>query len=423
MMLHSQHALRTVLVTASLVGLLAGLAQAQPEDGLDGQGELQPDAEDIPEMDAAPEADGDVEAGGDAGVAQEPASAAVGYKKGFFIKSADDRFELHVQGRVQGRFAAELDSSAADTEEEAYFQIPRARLSLSGHAFTDRLKYKFQTDYGKGNTVLKDFYLDYKLGDSVIVRAGQWKRPFARQQLNSSSRLELVDRAITDKAFAASRDIGVGVHNNYTKSPELEWVVGVFNAQAADKPVLDAATGKYSNYPALLGPALAARVGINRGGIKGYSEADLEGGPLRFAAAASVVADLDADDTSDGAVLAVIDFIVKNHGMSASAAAYISTTEGADGFFDQSRNALGFHAQLGYMLAGKHQVAARYAMVNRPDPDAPDENLTDHEIVVGHSLYEFKHNFKWQTDVGLLAGAGKDLGDVVQVRSQVQLSF
>jgi hypothetical protein len=68
-----------------------------------------------------------------------------------------------------------------------------------------------------------------KLADNVWLRAGQWKRPFSRQQIGSSGRLELTDRSITDKAFGAGRDIGLAVHNNYEKSPDLEWALGVFN--------------------------------------------------------------------------------------------------------------------------------------------------------------------------------------------------
>ena len=37
-----------------------------------------------------------------------------------------------------------------------------------------------------------------------------------------------------------------------------------------------------TNVPSKFRPAVIGRVGINRGGIKGYQEADLEGGPLRF---------------------------------------------------------------------------------------------------------------------------------------------
>lgn len=358
-------------------------------------------------------------------------AAPTGYKKGFFIGSEDGRFALVINGRVQGRYTLEsIDDTDRDTETA--FSIARARLTLKGHAFEERIGYKFQTDFGKGDVVLKDFYVDYELAAAPVhVRAGQWKRPFSRQQINSSGNLELVDRAITDKAFNAGRDIGVAVHNNYEKSPDLEWAIGVFNG-TGDKPVfsgdvvVDPMTGEgevigggFSNVPDVFGPALVGRIGINRNGIKGYSEADLEGGPLRFAVAGSVIAEFDADDDDVSSVRGEVDGIVKVEGLSASGAVYVGTAQDGTGFLDQSYAALGGHVQAGYMITGKLQPAVRYAVVA---PDGPDNNV--HEILGGFSLYQYKHNFKWQTDVGaqLRETADGTAADLI-ARAQLQLAF
>jgi hypothetical protein len=75
------------------------------------------------------------------------------------------------------------------------------------------------------------------------------------------------------------------------------------------------------------------------------------------------------------------------------------------------------------MLTPAHQVAVRYALVNKADPLDADASINDMEIALGHSWYELKHNFKWQTDIALLALDGADLGDAIEVRSQLQLSF
>jgi hypothetical protein len=139
--------------------------------------------------------------------------------------------------------------------------------------------------------------------------------------------------------------------------------------------------------------------------------------------AASVMADIGVDSKGDGAVLAEADFIIKANGLSTTGGVYVSTTEGAGGFFDQSQQYLGFHLQGGYMVTPEHQVALRYALVNKDDPLDPDASLNDMEIVLGHSWYEFKHNFKWQTDIALLALDGAELGDAIEIRSQLQLSF
>lgn len=363
--------------------------------------------------------------------AAETTASITGYEKGFFITSADERFSLALQGRVQGRYTLE-SIDGADRETESAFSIARARLTLGGHAFDKGIKFKFQTDFGKGDVTLKDFFVDYRAGSSPVrIRVGQYKRPFSRQQITSSGRQEMVDRAITDKAFGSGRDIGVMVHNNYEKSPEVEWAVGLFNG-TGDKPsfsgdvVVDPVTGEggvvgggFSNVPDTFGPALVARVGINRNGIKGYSEADLEGGPLRFGVGASLLTELDADDDDSSAIRSELDFVIKSNGLSTNGGVYVATAQDGESFGDQSFAAVGLHIQAGYMLSDKLQPVVRYAVVV---PDGDDNNV--HEILAGVSLYQFAHNFKLQADVGAqLSETTGDMAVDFLARTQLQLSF
>ncbi len=352
----------------------------------------------------------------DVGV-ESPATPKVGYKSGFFIESADGGYSAKIQGRVQGRFefesAEEVNDAGEEDRCELYnFAVQRARFALSGKAIQKQIGYKFQADFGRGSVSLKDFYFDYQLGGSPMrIRVGQWKKPFSRQQITSSGRQEFVDRAATDSFFRAGRDVGLGVHNNYEKSPEIEWAVGVFNGD-----------GEGSN-PDKFAPVVAARVGFNQGGIKGYSEADLEGGPLRFGIGASVQSEFDLDGDNTSGVRAGVDFIAKMNGMAASGGVYVSTAQEAvaDGedidFVDQEYEALGFHAQAGTMLTDTMQVAVRYTLIN---PDAGDMMQ---DITLGVSAYSLAHNLKWQNDVTVHLVEGGDFGDEVMGRSQLQLSF
>ena len=213
------------------------------------------------------------------------------------------------------------------------------------------------------------------------------------------------------------------VHNNYEKSPDIEWAAGVFNG-TGDKselsgevdPMTGEVTGAFSNVPADIQPALVARGGYNHGGIKGYSEADLEGGPLRFGVGASVLVGLDNDGGDDSRTQAQLDAIVKQQGLSVSGAVYVATAQDDTGFFDQSYSAVGGHLQAGYVLAEIYQPALRYSIV------APDGEDALHEIAAAFSLYPFGHGFKWQSDVALL-GTTDGIADAVAARTQLQLSF
>jgi hypothetical protein len=358
--------------------------------------------------------------------ASEVEGPKAGYHHGFFIEEAVN--SLTIQGRVQQRFQLESVDDGSDRETETAFEIPRARLTLKGHAYTKRMSYKFQSDFGKGFVALKDFFTDYRIGGGEIrIRGGQFKKPFSRQQINSSSKLEFVDRSIVDKAFDNGRDIGLEIHNNLGKAPDLEWAVGIFNG-TGDKGlfkgdvVVDPMTGegsveggKFSNVPAKVRPAVAARVGYNHGGIKGYSEADLEGGPLRYAVAAAALAHFDGG--TDNAFANVgADFVVKNEGLSATGGVYLKQS-GADAG-DLSYEGMGTYVQLGYVIDKRWQPAVRYALL------AADGGDKQHEVSAAFSSYNFSHGLKWQTDVSLLSS---DIGGTTtndyRARTQLQLSF
>lgn len=354
------------------------------------------------------------------------ADATSGYKKGFFLSAEDGSSALKINGRVQARFNYEgLEGIDNGADDEYQFSIPRARLKMSGHLWSEDLKYAFQTDFGKGGAALKDFYVDFKLmEDWVHLRTGQWKRPFSRQQINSSSALEFVDRALTDKAFGAGRDIGVAIHSNYTQDG-FEYTAGIFNG-TGDKGTFNGetdvdgnVTGKVSNVPDQFKPVAALRLGYNHGGIKGYSEADLEGGGFRFALGGSALYDLDLDDSGDGSMVAEFDYAVKAEGFSSTGGYYMSMVENADGELEGALT--GFHAQAGYVIADKYQPVVRFAML---DPDGDDNNTQ--KITAGLNIYFKGHNLKWQTDAGIAmyeAPEGAVAENDMVIRSQLQLAF
>lgn len=352
----------------------------------------------------------------------------VGYKKGFLLSSPEGAFSLKINGRVQARGEFESEDTGGNRDETLRFLIPRARLKLSGNLFTKNLSYVFQSDFGKGFVTLKDFFADYRLLKGWLhVRAGQWKRPFSRQQINSSGNLELVDRAITDEAFGAGRDIGFALHNNYEKSPRFEWAIGIFNG-TGEKPhfsgsvTVDATTmegdvgGKFSNVPEKFYPALVIRLGYNHNGIDGYHEADLRGGPFRFSVGASLQMDFDFDDDKSSMVRGELDYAMKVSGFSTTGGVYLATAS-TDAFSDQDFAAWGFHVQAGYTIAKQYQPVLRYALLN---PDGPDNSIQ--ELTAGVSWYVFGHGFKIQAD-GTVFLQDDPTGMQKNYRARIQLQM
>ena len=340
----------------------------------------------------------------------------VGFKKGFFIRSADDDFLLRIGARVQFRMTYE---GIADEEDELHAAIQRGRFSLTGHAFTPDLTYKFQAAWDKGKVpALKDYLVDYKIIDEVLhIRAGQYKRPFNREFVSSSGRLALVDRSIAYEASRSGRDIGLTLHNDFTKSPTVEYAIGVYNG-GTEKSVY-AAPGDATNVPDRVDPALVARLGYNTGKLKGYSQVDFEGGSPRFGIAANVQTRLNADEDGDSYIVVGGDYMFKAHGLSATGGVFGDWEQTGDKYKDQQLRAVSFFLQASYLIADLVAPAVRWGRIM---PIGPDN--TTQEFLGGVGVYPFKHNVKVSTDAGPIITDTPD-GEVVsyEIRTQLQLGF
>jgi len=349
-------------------------------------------------------------------------TATLRYDKGFVLASGDGRFDLKLG--LRGQFRLEVLRPEGDDEFESRFLIPRLRLQFEGHAFGEDNLYKVEFDMAnKGSAALKDFFLEHAFLPGLRLRVGQWKRPFNRQEMVSDFGSEFLERSISNEFAGGGRDLGAAVHNGYEKSPDgVEWALGVFNStgdRARQSLTCDDPTDPTTcdptpptNVPADFGPIAVARVGWNHGGIKGYSEGDLEGGPLRVAVGASYKVnfnDLQEGKREDGVE---IDTMAKLHGLGVSGAFFILKKGSADRLY-------GFYVQPGYFVVPKRlELAARFAQID--DEEADGEHV--HEVLGAIDWYFDGHSFKWMTDGGVIHHTEGKTSDV-QVRTQLQMVF
>jgi hypothetical protein len=374
-----------------------------------------------------------------------PANAvSVTYDKGLTLEDEGGLYAIKLSFRNQLRF-----ESTRPTEDDgqfaSHFLIPRSRLQAEGSVLGKDNRYKLELGLGDAGSFsfVKDLYVDRRLGASPVwLRAGQWKRPFNRQELVSDFASEFNERPNTATFVGGGRDLGLAIHNDYEKSPGgLEWAVGVFNGfnGGVDRPALgttctqDPTTGAITcatpppaNFPADFGPAIVVRAGWNTGGIKGYSEGDLEGGPLRLAIGASYKIDLAnvsrgreatlADNLSHGAQ---VDAMIKVSGLSVLLGGYLMKLKTADA-------QLGVLAQAGYFVVPQRaQAAVRFAYA----PPAPNGTRAQLEVRAAFNWHWQGHRWKWSTDVGVLKLQGEDPVTMatdapdLQLRSMLQLTF
>ncbi len=118
--------------------------------------------------------------------------------------------ELQISGRIRSAFAYRFYPSDADNHKKNRFYVHQARIKLEGEMF-DVFEYELQIEargYDNGE-IAKDLYLEYKPTSTFTLRAGQFKVPFSRTRMISTSKLVLTTRPAVADEFVPGRDRGV----------------------------------------------------------------------------------------------------------------------------------------------------------------------------------------------------------------------
>jgi phosphate-selective porin OprO/OprP len=169
-----------------------------------------------------------------AAVAEKPSSLPLaGYKKGFFLQTPDEKLKLVFNGYVRTQLRLYENNTSQDNE----FKIRHARLGLTGYYgkyWSGRVEGEFSTP--SDGKFLKYAYLNFSYLPDLQVRAGQFKAPFSREYLTSSSGIDTIERAmITDSGGLVPKyDIGVMLHGPSVLDGMLSYGVGVFNGNGAN---------------------------------------------------------------------------------------------------------------------------------------------------------------------------------------------
>ena len=135
-------------------------------------------------------------------------------EKGFQLETSDRDFLLHLESRLQFRFADPGDQNPLtldDLEEDKpVFKINRARLKVGGHAFSPNLKYYWEYELAQGN--LLDFRVMFEKFQGFNIKVGQWKTFFNRERVISSGAQQLADRSIINRPFTVDRQQGISIY-------------------------------------------------------------------------------------------------------------------------------------------------------------------------------------------------------------------
>ena len=361
---------------------------------------------------------------------------------------------LTIGARAQVRWTAE-DREEGDTDTAgeglrsedgviSQFDVPRLRLSLSGGVYRPWLRYLFQLELsrasGEGGSRLKDAVLEVRPPDrNFRLQFGQFKVPFGLQQINSSGRLQFVDRAITDAKFNPAREMGAAFGGTVA-GRRVGYDAGIFNGSGESIRqnnrshlwVLRAFFNPFGAYA----PAESA-VDAGDAMILHVGAAVRGGDAIRGRAPASTIEEADNQRAVN------VEFALKAPRFYATAEHFWMIDEVENPLPASDIDSRGYHAQAGFMVLPRTtEVAVLYARI-LGDTDVDDAQVS--EVRGAVSYYFQAHNLKLQADAGQVGfGAafaslpararqglpalgtrlvtGEDVADR-QVRVQMTLSF
>lgn len=371
---------------------------------------------------------------------EERGSVTGTFGEGVTLTTADDTLSLNVRGRVQVRTSLLVSPGDTALAERAVseFAIRRARLTLSGHAFTRDLTYYVQLAFSNQDMEpdlrlpLRDAYLNWEASRDLQLRVGQGKVPYGRQRITSSGSQELVDRSIVTGEFNLDRDVGLTVLSKDLGGADgrFGYALGVFGGDGRNR------LGEAFGY---LG---VARITIRpMGGFDDDIEADLErsatpklalGGGFAYNQNTNrprSTTDTPYETATFDYAHVGADAMFKWHGACLQGEWFLRRADrdvlpSAPG--EYSRSGTGFYVQAGQMIGPHLELVARYGDLV-PDAGADPEFVRAREIGGGPSWYFREHALKLQADWFYLP-TGDEIGETFangdhQVRTQLQMWF
>ena len=164
----------------------------------------------------------DVLADADTRTSFQDSGAMAGWNKGFFLASPDGNFKLKISGQVQLRYVVNHANglSSAEPNPPAGAGAPyqwglenrRTKLKFSGNIFDPSWTYSIKGAFTRekaGTMLLEDAWIAKGFGDGWKIKVGQFKAPWLREELVSSSRQLAVERSIVNEYFNQGYSQGI----------------------------------------------------------------------------------------------------------------------------------------------------------------------------------------------------------------------
>jgi phosphate-selective porin len=148
----------------------------------------------------------------------------------FFIRSPDGTFQIQPYGYVQTDYRSYMgDGAPADT-----FSVRRGRFGFQGN-YGDHFQFGILVDAAATTgATIRDIYLNAKIINQFQIQAGQFKEPFAQEEITGITNIDFLDRGLQSllypSAASAYRSPGVAIHGDVDGGAFQYWA-GAFNGK------------------------------------------------------------------------------------------------------------------------------------------------------------------------------------------------
>lgn len=366
------------------------------------------------------------------------------------IVGKDSSWSAKFSSRIQFLGASKWKYGAGRFgKAEQQFLIRRARLKLSGFAYSPKLGYKFQLGFsesdmaeispfnGEVSNVILDAVLMWNFHKNFDLWVGQTKLPGNREQLFSSANLQLVDRSALNGLFGLDRDLGLHLQHHFYVFDKIIIREMIAVSKGEGRGVIDENLGGYQ---------YTARVEVLPFG-NFLQEGDYVGGDifreqtpkLSIAAAYNLTVDAVRTHVNKGDYLEndlgfyetdiatyYIDALLKYRGF--SLLGEFSYRDAADPIAKNSDGSTtgqkvftgkGLNVQGGYIFKSNWGIAGRFTTII-PDSGFVS-NAINNRYTVGGSKFVVGHKLKMQTDFTYATTDGKN--DFLEWRMGINLTF
>jgi phosphate-selective porin OprO and OprP len=147
-----------------------------------------------------------------------------GWQDGFFLQSPSGDFKFKLRGYTQAD-ARFFPFDEGDTGNDSFF-LRRVRPMFEGTVYK-WFGFRIMPDFGGGQTVLQDAYIDITYFPWASVRAGKFKEPYSLERLQSGTELLFIERSLAQN-IAPNRDVGVQLFGDIG-SGLFQYQLGVFD--------------------------------------------------------------------------------------------------------------------------------------------------------------------------------------------------